>query len=500
MHTHLSLSLIVLFSALLSSCGAEDTSNPSRPSILLISIDTLRADHLGCYGYSPYDEPVSPTIDRVAREGSLLTQCFAPRGQTVPSLCSMMTGRYPSSHGVRENGQDFAGRQKTLARRLNALGYETAAFISRLPAAAKGHPARGSKTIVWGDQVFAEAGNSSQQDSDEMVTRETIAFLNDHGEAAADEETRAPFFVWSHYYGVHKPFTPPAPYDRMFADGYEGELVGQLGPAMNQAALQRQRLPEDQHRYALSQYDGEIRFIDDQVSEILSSLASKGLKENTLVIITSDHGEELGDHQGYYFHGNSVYHGVLHIPLIIRWPGNVPAGVQLNALAQNLDLVPTLLEWLGEEIPAEIEGVSLVETIRSSGSLPGPRQYVYSEWQDLIWGIRDGQHSYIFNKDGVHPRKPPFFGRDQGGFRIACDELYDIESDPGELVNHYGTALEAEERLLREVLQFRSREGTVSGWQPLDSEELLENLRSLGYAGTQEGRMDVLFDAEACAR
>ena len=150
---------------LLCAC-VESTSTPTpRPSILLVTIDTLRADHLGCYGYTPYRKPVSPAIDGLAAEGMLFESCFVPRGQTAPSLCSLMLGKYPSTHGVRENGQPFSGSQTTLAEHLARAGYRTGAFVSRLPASPEGHPAQGAEVFVPGER----SGAKTQSESDIFV-------------------------------------------------------------------------------------------------------------------------------------------------------------------------------------------------------------------------------------------------------------------------------------------------------------------------------------------
>ncbi|MFT5049861.1 MAG: arylsulfatase A-like enzyme [Chlamydiales bacterium] len=486
-----------LLAHVLAACSAaSDSALPGpRPPVLMITIDTLRADHLGCYGYSPYAEPVSPAIDAFARQGVRFEQCFVPRGQTAPSLCSLMVGKYPSMHGVRENGQPFAGTQTTLSERMSALGYRTSAFLSRLPASPLGHPAQGTDELVSGKKKRLV----QQADSDAFVTSKAIEWLSSR---SPDDER--PFFCWVHLYDVHQPYTPPPPFDRLFTGDYAGPLLGRQGQPdwrkidtrLGHAAVTETPLDPADHRYVIGLYDGGVRAADSLVGKLLETLDARGLAEETLVILTADHGEELADHGAYYYHGNSIYDGTLRVPWIVRWPGRLPVDTTFEPLVQSLDLVPTLLTWLGEDVPDELEGVSLARSLASDDPAP-PRQHVYSEWQDLIWTVRDAEHKYVLNPRGAHPKKPPF-ERFQRGFRLHCEELYGIDEDPTESVDRLLDRPLVRDSMRAQLLQFRGRPGGLTGWSVHEDAAVAENLASLGYVGTDEERTDVLIGAESC--
>ena len=497
---------IVLASSLLAACSAEvDSGAPATgaPSILLISIDTLRADHLGCYGYDPYDEPVSPAIDALAAEGVVFERCFAPRGQTLPSLCSMMVGKYPSAHGVRDNGQRFAKGQRTLAEMLGDLDYRTFAFVSRVPTKRTGHPARGSLLLEDGKTSIDGEPTSDQNESDAAVAAKALAWL----ETEWPDDER-PFFAWVHFYAVHKPFAPPPPYDTMFAGDYAGPLrppAGAPTSALNRvvqrldtAALEREPLSAEDHAYVMALYDGGIRSTDRHVARLLEALEERGLDDRTWVIVTADHGEELGQHQDYYYHGNSVYDPALHIPFVMRWPGRIPRGARSAQLTQNVDLVPTVLDAIGVELPSDLEGVSFWGVLQS-GSFdgPGPRSHAYFEWQDMIYGVRTLDRKYLINPNGVHPKKPPYFGLEGQSFRISCEELYDLQVDPGETRDLIGEPGVDATDLRSLVLDFRARPAVVRDWRYADEDSLAE-LRANGYVGSLPGRADLVFGAEEC--
>ena len=504
MRAPIQLTLVLLT---VSACGDSDggataVRDGRRPSILLISIDTLRADHLGSYGWAPYDEPVSPAIDALAAEGVTFDEYYAPRGQTTPSLCSMMSGKYPSGHGVRDNGQRFAKGQKTLVERLGELGYETFAFVSRIPTNEVGHPARGAHVIEGGSKHPDGTKAVGQNESDAIVADKALAWLESEQPGA-----ERPFFGWVHFYAVHKPYSPPPPYDTMFTGDYAGALKpgkklhpGKVVAELNRAALEQTALSEEDHRFVLALYDGGIRSTDRHVARLVEKLEERGLAEETIVIVTSDHGEELGEHQNYYFHGNSVYDGTLRIPLIVRWPGHLAPGSRFPHLTQNVDLVPTLLDWIGVEVPEELEGVSLAPWLVPGAEPEGiPREYAFLEWQDMIWGVRTPEFKYIINPDGVHPKKPPYFGEPDASFQISCAELYEISSDPAEQHNRVEELEQRALELRGLTLEHRARPGAIRGWGEIQAEAIAK-LRELGYAGSLPGREDLVLGAEDCDR
>lgn len=502
-------------------------SVPPRPSILILSIDTLRHDHLGCAGYAPYREPVSPAIDTLAEQGTRFTACFAPRAQTLPSLTSLLTGMYPSRHGVHENAQPLSTEIPTLFEQLSPLGYETAAFLSFLPTIPQGHPARGAKLLVWGRETGPGGPRLEEQSAwDSNTALKTIEWIN-----ARDAKNDPPFFAWVHFYDVHQPYVPAAPFDRMFVDGAPPDLAlpekaverdfGRIEERLNRAALQRLPLTAQEHRYVTALYDGGIRGVDRHVAAILDALAVNGLDKSTLVILTADHGEELGDHHDYYFHGNSVYDGALRVPLILRWPGKIPAGATCNSLVQNLDLPSTLYEILGLAPAPQGEGVSFLSLINLADTAVGrtaaltpsagapsaaaspaastsPRSVVFSEWQDLIVTARTQDWKYISNPRGVHPKKPPYFGSKNLGFPVRCEELYRVAEDPRETADQIAAERSIVDSLRGVAAQHTDREGGGAAMLATEDEVVTDELRSLGYVGAPSSREDVVWNAETC--
>ncbi len=497
---------VIAAGGLLGGLGCSDPGGDDparRPCVLLISIDTLRADHLGCYGYRPlnYPEPVSPVIDELAAGGIRFERCFAPRGQTAPSLCSMMVGKYPSSHGVQENAQPFQGSHVTLGEILGVAGYRTGAFLSAVPTHPQGSPHRGCDEVVVGMSEAAEELSVEQWRWDEKVAQSCAQWWQEHA------RDRRPLFAWVHFYDVHRPWAPPQDLHSMFQSGYEGPLLATSAQSrdgflavdrfINEETLKGRKLSEADRRYVLSLYDAGIRGVDQKVGMLLETLRSTETLESTIIILTSDHGEELGEHNFYYYHGNSVYDSVLRIPLIIRWPKLIPAGSTGADFVQNVDLLPTLCDWLLLRTPGNVDGISFAGAVGPAGRGPSKRRdHVFSEWQDVIFAVSDGRWKYIDNPLGVHPKKPPYFGSDNLGFTIRRRELYDLLIDPGETINVIEQDGEVADSLLRLVDQHRNRAGRVRVWSTTDDPELLEKLEKLGYVGPLEGRPDVLFGAE----
>jgi arylsulfatase A-like enzyme len=477
-------------------CGGDPPapSGPARPNVLLITIDTLRADHLGCYGYAPYPMPVSPAIDSLAAEGLRFEACFAPRGQTGPSLMSLLTGLYPSGHGVLDNYDPLREEGSDLVDDFAPLGHELHGFAAFCPVKkssrtglafarmAELSPPRGS----WLD-ARPKMKSAPWAAVDDAIEQALLQFLDGRRKA------RRPFFAWAHFYDVHQPWSPPAAIHEAFAGDYRGPLRAEVPTEEHFDGLVKEHLdarmrartplePADA-RYVTALYDGGIRATDDRVGRIVSALRSSGLLDSTIVCVTADHGEELGEHGGFWFHGNSVYDSVLSIPLVIRGPGVVP-GVVAD-LAQNLDLLPTLLEFLGGRVPSGIDGLSLAPLLRGERPDPPLREIAWAEWEDVILAARTREWKLIRNVRGARPKLPPYQGDDDPGYWIGCRELYDVRSDPretrdvwrernGDVLPLRRHAEDEEERRFRDLVR-----GTLDA---MTEEERAELLR-LGYGG-----------------
>jgi arylsulfatase A-like enzyme len=448
------LLLASMFVAACSPTASNDPVPPSRPNVIVYLVDTLRADHLGVYGY---DRPTSPTIDRLAASGVVFENAYVQDTRTLGSIPSLLASLYPSSHGILRFGQKLAGDAVTLAEVFSAEGYRTASFITnvnagKLPGLDRGfghfHDAiRSANPLpLVGTRYFDRDAHRSFPEE---------AFF-----AWLDEASDAPFFAYVHTAEPHRPYNPPPPYDTLFDPGYEGEVTGHFdGPRGFGRAVE----PADvAHVRAL--YDGEIAFADAAVGKLLAGLESRGLAENTLVVVTADHGEELRDRGGWN-HGHSVYNELLRVPLVMAGPG-IRAGTRIEAPVQLVDVAPTVLGRANLSSPPSFEGDDL------SGLLDGSGEAAFSD-------------RAVF---AMSTQPPTQFAVIQGGWKAiigtrGAPELYDLTNDPGETRNLAETHTEKLQELLdrlREKLASRKQAPRAGSEQPLSSDDE-SRLRALGY-------------------
>ena len=320
--------------------GAVRWSVPTvyRPStagytnVVVVTVDTLRADHLGAYGYA---RPTSPRIDGLARRGLLFRNAETVQSATWPALTSLHTSLYPSAHGVIWNGWRPRGRFVTLADLLHAKGYGTAAFLSNMTRAE--HPGF--------SRVFrARGGDQVRQDE------EAVAAAVRHLEEVRDR----PFFLWLHLISPHADYAPPAAYDTYTTPG--ASTVGGTIAELEAARAKGVRFTEADVARVVALYDGEVAFTDAQVGRVLDALRDLRLQERTLVVFSADHGEDLHEHNRYFFHSPSLYSSSLHVPLILALPGVLPQGVETDHPASLVDVAPTVLSLLGLPFPSSFQG------------------------------------------------------------------------------------------------------------------------------------------------
>ncbi|MEW6743230.1 MAG: sulfatase [Planctomycetota bacterium] len=470
------------------------------PDIVLLTIDTLRADHLGCYGYDPYELPVSPEIDRLASRSVLFERCYVPRGQTLPSLTSLLTGLYPSSHDVRENGIPFDLTVDSLGAMLRRAGFETAAYLAVFPGPqdrSVATPFRDFRSPWYEKHLPA-----FEDENDETVTRLAIEFIHRQGDPAHRSKR---YFLWIHLFDVHKPFAPRSPYLTRFLPSVLGEHPEasslwdeKIRPAIVEATRKGERLPDPDQRRVLALYDGGIASADERVGRILAALEQENALDPAFLVLTADHGEELGDHNGYYYHSSSVYDSVLNVPLIVKGP-HQREHRRVTSLVENIDLVPTILEAALLAVPQHLEGVALGGLLEGRQA-ESERTHVFAEWQDLIETIRSREWKYVFNPQGAHPRKPPYDQWKDKGFAIACEELYDVASDPGETRNLVESEPAVASALRAELETFRERPLRRSQMTRGVTESLRPALEETGYTGAPEDRSDVLLHPDDCGR
>ena len=427
---------------------------PQGPNLLFITIDTLRADRLGCYGY---ERNTSPAIDRLAREGTLFEHCYAQRGLTWPSLTSIMTALYPKTHGVLKNQWMLDGQFITLAEILKNEGYKTGAFLANFYYA----PNRGFDVKKGG-----EVG-----DLDKTVTRDALAWMNKL------DPQKDKFFMWVHYKNPHDPYTPPQRYIDLFDSTYTGSFDGSR-PVLDSIYVNQIDLSERDLAYINALYDAEIRTTDVYIDRLLNRLDEMGLTDNTLVVFSADHGEELYERNYYFFHSCSMYDGVLRIPLIFRMPGIVPAGKVVPNQVESIDITPTILQLMKLPLREEFEGQSALPLI--FGATNGSWRPAFAERAGAIFSIRTPEWKYIYNPDDYHTYCSRSDDDTGDGYLIDAQELYDVRTDPGETRNvvdeHPDVALE----LRAQILEWLNTNRRVHKEHKL-TKEAEERLRALGY-------------------
>jgi arylsulfatase A-like enzyme len=432
------------------------------PNILLISIDSLRPDHLSCYGYQ---RATSPTIDRLSHEGVRFETVVAPTTWTLPSHLTMLTGLAPERHGVVQSTQYLRGRIDTLAEVLRRSGYATAAVVSGPFVESRYGFAQGFDTYDDYSVVSQTHSGSHSAVTSPQLVNEVTKWLN-----RWTKRERTPFFIFVHMWDVHYDFMPPSPYDRMFDPDYDGEITSK--DFQLNADIRPDMDPRDlQHLVAL--YDGEIRYTDAHVEKIVALLQKFGVLDRTIVAVTADHGEEFFEH-GQKGHRKNLYDETLLVPLVIRYPARIPAGRVVDRQVQLTDIGTTLLSLAGIDTPSTF-GVLSPSEVRMS--------------RDLTAWIHGRQ---------LEETAPPAFADLHGEIAaIRMDgtkfvrslqpdgrrELYDLQLDPGEKINlienQQSVAL-----MLSDLLDKWRAKATSDGASPNEirlTPEHVEHLRSLGY-------------------
>ncbi len=367
----------LLIATLVSGCSKPDSAarqkeavraDASWPNIVLISVDSLRPDHLGCYGYA---RQTSPRMDQLAAEGAVFENAISSTSWTLPAHCALFTGLADSVHGCQEMNQRLADDRLTLATRLQAIGYTTAGFFSG-PAL---HPvfglSQGFERYVDCTSFAAlslkvlDAGQSLDGGVVEAASSADITNprVYENVRTWLQENPRRPFFLFIHLWDVHFDYIPLPPYDRMFDPDYTGTVTGEnyaIDPAFNAS------LPKRDLEHIVALYDGEIAWTDEHVGKILDELDTRGLRDNTIVMLVADHGEEFFEHGGKT-HRQTLYDEVLRIPLLVRLPGRIAAGQRFRQQVRIIDLLPTLLELAGAPPPTDVMGWSLAGSLRGRG-------------------------------------------------------------------------------------------------------------------------------------
>lgn len=377
-----------LFCTLLSGC-----SQKKKPyNLILISIDALRADHLGIYGYH---RNTSPTIDAFAKKNILFTNFHTVVPKTGPSMTSFFTGRYVQHHGVTTNALRRDKSIKTLTQIL-PKSFHKAAFCANLGL----NKARGYADGFDEFTVLMAGAKSMREESQAELTPKAINWLKDNA-------AKGNFFLWLHYLDPHGPYTPPPQYKNLFINDkfYDPTkkvaldytpLKGQNENIVLGAVPKYQRL--DNHNavdYYISQYDAEIRYTDAEIKKLFNYLKSHGLMKKTIIVITADHGESLGEKNYYFEHGMFVGENSTHIPLIIHHP-DITRPMTITSTLESIDLAPTLLSEYGLHFPQKIDGLDFSSLYHKRETHKELRKFTYSctpqEYTNFIEIIRTKRH------------------------------------------------------------------------------------------------------------
>jgi arylsulfatase A-like enzyme len=441
--------------------GASDRS-PDIRNVILVTLDTVRADHLGCYG-RPGDP--SPTIDRLAREGVKFDMAISQAAVTPVSHASILSGRNPQKHGLRvihsQSGYRLPDTVPTLATILQASGWNTAAFVSSFTVSEHFGLQRGFDIFDTGlsaapSQMLSPDGKGfwkwdvgSNQRRADATTDKALEWLRGVEE---------PYFLWMHYWDPHDVrILPPK------------DIMDRFPPSADGA---------DPKKIAV--YDSEIYFVDLQLQRIFAALEASGQADHTMIVLTADHGQGLGDHD-WWFH-RLLYQEQIRVPLIVKIPGG-HTGVTVREVARTIDIFPTVLQTLGLAVPSGIDGEDLLELVGEKARAPR-RAYA------------DALNLYDLNSRKVQRRRPNddlLYSVIEYPWKLIYrslrpdeSELYDLGSDPDEAVNLYASESGQAERLVKVLHELGGFVNEPFGDGKGDP-EALERLRTLGYVDADAG-------------
>ena len=427
-----------LASLLLFLAFAFSGSGAARPNVILITLDTVRADRMGFLGSK---KQLTPHLDAFARQGVVFEHAYSQAPITPVSHATILTGTFPQFHGVRNFGDRLPPTVPLISDILHAQGYRTGAFVSSIILDPKNGFASGFERgfdrydAGFHRQKTGEKREASMQRRGEVTLEHVLAWLG--------QKKGAPFFLWMHLWDAHDPYNPPEPF---------------------------------RTRFAGAPYNGCIAYLDATVEKLFDYLRQQGVYDNSLIVLAADHGESLGEH-GELTHSIFLYDSTIHVPLVIKLPGNRDAGQHVAATASLVDVAPTILQALGTTPPAAMQGRSLLSLIGNPNPPDRPSMAVgdHSErsfgWSALL-ALRVGHHLYV---------------------RAPRPELYDLTTDPGELKDVYATDRPLAARLDSQLENFLGRV-SAGAPQPLNGgldQKSMEKLSALGYvAGKRDSTVN----------
>ncbi len=437
--------LIGLMVLSLLGAGCSSSSGDAGDSVVLVMVDTLRADHLGCYGY---DRDTSPNLDRLAASGVLFENFYSVAPWTNPAIATLFTGRYPRAvfpplPHKKAIGVPLPSQLSTLAEQLREGGLRTVALVD--------HP--GINQALQFDQGFEQWRSLFQEGGFDTWTVTDADFVLTRFRDSLDELGRERFFLYLHLVYPHRPYVPPPPYDTLF------------GPSSRETGRSR-RLE------MINAYDGEVRYTDELIGRIAEALDERRLTQSTWLLVTSDHGEGFWEHHQAE-HGNSFFNELTKIPLIVVPPkAEGVAGLRISSPASLIDLMPTILSLGGLQPPPELEGRDL----RTSWTEP-------DEFETARWLFIASPHSKDVEAAAVVHGDLKYI--DRLPWRRPRPALFDLAQDPAEKRNLAGRSSRTTEMHRRLQAHLKDSDEQRSGLLREDEVELdpevLERLRALGY-------------------
>jgi arylsulfatase A-like enzyme len=460
--------LAVALAGLLFVCIAPPrTHSSSPPNVVVIVVDTLRADHMSLYGYA---RPTTPNLDRLAVESVVFDRAFTVMSHTLPAHISLVTGVHPATHQVLSNGWTYDGPFPTLAERLGEAGWTTAAFVSGFPLVPDSGLNRGFDVYQAVDKARGELKIDG-----ELTNQRARNWLRKQGER--------PFFLLVHYFDTHQHYTTPPDGEFTLAvdDALRTRMRETGASELDIAEVSRKPLTLDGEQLtlvdAVNSYDNLIRRVDGLIEELRRDLEARGFLDNTLLIVTSDHGEGLGQHH-YYSHGFYLYEEQLRVPLLVRpppasgWtPGRVGATVSL------LDVMPTVLETCGLALNETLHGHTLGRAVRGEA----PPRTLLAQRRRFPKKARERLDQRFVGRASLHAvRGDSSLKYIRSGEGV--EELYDLSVDPWErhsLVAERPADVERLRDLMLDLIAKRSAPGEVA--EPTLDPQTEEALRELGY-------------------
>jgi len=435
--------LITVFCVFMAGC-TQPRQAIKLPNIIFITIDTCRADFIGCYGFA---NDITPHIDEAAREGVLFENVLTVVPITLPSHSSIFTGLYPLRHKVRDNGSyRLSDKFMTLAEILQQHGYRCAASVGAFVMERRFGLIQGFDDYY--DQFTtndADGGSRGQSWMGFKVKQfeRPAAKVNSDAIEWLKKNHSQPFFLWLHYFDPHASYSPPEPYKSRFKN---------------------------------NPYAGEINYVDAMIGNLYAYLRANQLWENTLLVITSDHGELLGEH-GVMGHGQNLFQPALKIPLILRWPGYVPGGKRIKLQCSTIDIMPTVLELLNIRLDQSIDGTSLVKYFKGKKS---PRtifaetlypERLYDKKGEGFFGVMEDNWKVIIHRTRNEAQIYNHKTDPQEAKPLSLDNLKDLKPKEMKVINDR----------LQLLQEYRKASNKAESDKIETDQETIDALKALGY-------------------